>query len=161
MGEAIHILDLKPLRQSGVQLGGQLEISAWFAEGKTPPATRYHWTIKAAAFKGEVAAAPELWKVWDQASLSFVGREICPEPGGHWQQMMFSSKRQKMLTSLSLNAPWCSENLRLPVLPSSLHITLMTFKCGCSRHGTTANRRKASKMGGTICSPVGSRGAAR
>ena len=87
VGEAIHVLDLKPLRQSGVQLGGQLEISAWFAEGKTPPASRYHWNIKAAAFQGDVGNAPELWSDWDQGSLSFVGREIGVEPGGHWQQM--------------------------------------------------------------------------
>ncbi len=87
VGEAIHVVDLKPLRQSGVQTDGQLEISAWFAEGMTPAATRFTWNIKSAAFKGDVATAPDLWKVWDQASLSFVGREIGIEPGGQWQQL--------------------------------------------------------------------------
>ncbi len=87
VGEAIHVIDLKPLRSAGAKPGSQLEISAWFAAGAVARDFRCHWNIKAAAFEGEATNAPTLWQKWDQASTSLAQREIVAEPGGRWQRV--------------------------------------------------------------------------
>jgi hypothetical protein len=87
VGEAIHVLDLSPLRTTDTRLGSQIEISAWFAQGSTPPEARYHWNIKAAAFEGDVSDAPRLWGNWDDLSASLVRREIVAEPSSQWQHL--------------------------------------------------------------------------
>jgi hypothetical protein len=87
VGEAIHAIDLRPLRGAGAKAGSQVEISAWLAAGQMAPHSRYHWNIKAAAFEGRVADAPELWRKWNEASASLAQREIVAQEGGRWQRV--------------------------------------------------------------------------
>ncbi|QOV88358.1 hypothetical protein [Humisphaera borealis] len=87
VGEAIHVIDLKPLRRADVKAGSQIEISAWFAAGPTASDHRYHWNIKAAAFEGNASEAPELWGKWNETSTSLAQREVPAEKPGQWQQL--------------------------------------------------------------------------
>lgn len=87
VGEAIHVVDLKPLRTAGAKAGAQVEISACFAQAETAPSFRYHWNIKAAAFEGSVTEAPTLWGNWNDASASLAKREVLAHPTGEWQRL--------------------------------------------------------------------------
>jgi hypothetical protein len=87
VGEAIHVVDLKPLRAAGAKAGAQIEISACFAQAQAAPSFRYHWNIKAAAFEGSVAEASTLWGNWNEASASLAKREELAHPNGQWQRL--------------------------------------------------------------------------
>lgn len=87
VGEAMLVLDLKSLHGTGGKTGGQIEISAWFAQGQAVPESLYHWNIKAAAFHGQVPDAPRLWGKWDDASVCLGGREVQAERSGRWQRV--------------------------------------------------------------------------
>jgi hypothetical protein len=87
VGEAIHVLDLKPLRAAGVKAGAQIEISAYFAQAQAAASFRYHWNIKAAAFEGKVTEAAMLWGNWNEASASLAKREVLAHPNGQWQRL--------------------------------------------------------------------------
>lgn len=87
VGEAMRVVDLKSLRGAGEKAGGQIEISAWFAQGPSAPELIYHWNIKAAAFQGQVTDAPKLWGKWDDASVCLVGHEVRAERSGRWQRV--------------------------------------------------------------------------
>jgi hypothetical protein len=87
VGEAIYVVDLKPVRAAGAKPGAQIEISAWFAQAQTTPSFRYHWNIKAAAFEGSVTEAPALWGNWNDASTSLAKREVPAQPTGQWQRL--------------------------------------------------------------------------
>jgi anti-sigma factor RsiW len=87
VGEAIRVLDLKGVRSAGFLPGSQIEVSAWFAQGHTTGAARYHWNIKAAVFEGGVAGAPALWEGWDQASASMARRDVAAGPSGAWERL--------------------------------------------------------------------------
>lgn len=87
VAEAMHVVDLKPLRSAGVKSESQVEISAWFAQGKASPEFQYHWNIKAAAFEGPVADAPALWQKWDPSIASLAQREVPVEQVGRWQRV--------------------------------------------------------------------------
>jgi hypothetical protein len=87
VGEAIHVIDLKSLRSAGIPAGSQIEISAWFAQGRVDAAARYHWNIKAAAFEGDVAEAPERWARWNVSSTILAQREVAAEGRGGWQRV--------------------------------------------------------------------------
>lgn len=87
VGEAIRMVDLQPLRRGGLKAGSQIEISAWFAAGKTISPERYHWNIKVAAFEGRMAEAPKLWGKWAEACTSLVRREVPVEQAGEWQRL--------------------------------------------------------------------------
>jgi hypothetical protein len=87
VAEAVHVIDLKPLRSAGVTLESQVEISAWFAQGEAPLGLRYHWNIKAAAFEGNVADAPMLWKKWDETIASLARREVPVGQSRRWQRL--------------------------------------------------------------------------
>jgi hypothetical protein len=104
VGEAIHVLDLRPLQTAEMRPGSLIEISAWFAQGTTDPDSRYHWNIKAAAFEGDVSDAPNFWGNWDDASACLVRREIVAEPSNQWQPL--------------------SVNMTLP-----LNATFLVFEC--------------------------------
>lgn len=87
VGEAIHVIDLKPLRSAGIPAGSQIEISAWFAQGQVDAAARYHWNIKAAAFEGDVAEAPERWARWNVSSTILAQRDVAAGTPGEWQRV--------------------------------------------------------------------------
>jgi hypothetical protein len=87
VGEAIHVVDLKPLRAAGAKAGAQIEISACFAQAQAAPSFRYHWNIKAAAFEGNVSEASTLWGNWNEASASLAKREVLAHPNGQWQRL--------------------------------------------------------------------------
>ncbi len=85
VGEAIRVIDLKPLRNAGLKPGSQIEVSAWFAQGQNTPEEHRHWVVKAAAFEGQISDAPSLWAKWDQASTSLAKREVPATLTGRWQ----------------------------------------------------------------------------
>jgi hypothetical protein len=85
VGEAIHVVDLKPLRSAGAQAGSQIEIGAWFAQGPTAPAMRFTQAVKAAAFQGSITDAPELWADREQSSACLAQREMPAPQMGRWQ----------------------------------------------------------------------------
>ena len=85
VGEAIRVIDLKPLRNAGLKPGSQIEVSAWFAQGQYTPEEHRHWVVKAAAFEGQLSDAPSLWAKWDQASTSLAKREVPATLTGRWQ----------------------------------------------------------------------------
>ena len=87
VGEAIRVVDLRPLRSAGLKAGSQLEISGWFAAGEIPRDSRFYWNIKAATFEGSVTEAPALWGKWDQASSSLSQRETPVQQAGSWQHL--------------------------------------------------------------------------
>ncbi len=88
VGEAIHAIDLRPLRAAGMPPGSQIEICAWFAQGAVSPGSRFHWNIKAAAFEGAVAEAPERWLRWSESSAILAQREVAAdEEPGRWQRL--------------------------------------------------------------------------
>jgi hypothetical protein len=87
VGEAIYVIDLKPLRAAGAKSGTQIEISACFAQAQAAPSFRYHWNIKAAAFEGSVTEASTLWGNWNEASASLAKREELAHPNGQWQRV--------------------------------------------------------------------------
>jgi hypothetical protein len=87
VGEAIRVLDLRGVRSAGGLPGSQIEVSAWFAQGHTTGAARYHWNIKAAVFEGAVSGAPALWEEWDQVSASMARRDVAAGPPGAWERL--------------------------------------------------------------------------
>lgn len=87
VGEAIYVLDLGQIPSAGTISRKQIEISAWFAQGKTAPGSCYHWNIKAAAFEGNVKEAPKMWGRWDDVSASLVRHEAKAQSGPHWQPL--------------------------------------------------------------------------
>jgi hypothetical protein len=117
VGEAIYAIDLQPLRSTGVKAGTHIEISAWFAHGEIKPESRQHWNIKAAAFEGSVAEAPELWLRWNEASTSLAQRDVAAEAPGRWQ-------RVSVTMELPANADFlvfeCAVVQRHPVLTSGV-----------------------------------------
>jgi hypothetical protein len=92
VGEAVYMIDLRPLRGELTAGSTQVDITAWFASTESNTEDRqFRFLLKAAAFNGEPSEAPRLWEDVAHASLSMVQRQIPPSASPqHWQPLTIS-----------------------------------------------------------------------
>jgi len=62
VGEVAQVIDLRPLRTEFPGAVQMIELTAYFNSVAAPAGVRYEFTVKAAAFRGDVADAPGLWE---------------------------------------------------------------------------------------------------
>jgi hypothetical protein len=86
VAEAIHVIDLRPLRLELQSGNAQIDIGAWFASADDSRHRHMRFLIKAATFTGTPADAPVLWEEYERACLSSVQRQIEPSATpGEWK----------------------------------------------------------------------------
>jgi hypothetical protein len=67
VGEVAQVVDLRPLRAQFSAAEPVVELSARFNGVSPNPATLYEFSVKAAAYRGKVADAPQFWEDRDSA----------------------------------------------------------------------------------------------
>lgn len=90
VGEAAQVIDLRPFRDELGITEQMVEVSALFNSIPVPPGPKYEFAVKAAAFRGNVANAPSLWKDYEE-TVSRADRHVIADTDvTTWQRVMVS-----------------------------------------------------------------------
>jgi hypothetical protein len=88
VAEAIHVVDLRSMKEELRSGNAQIEIGAHFAAIAGDEDRKVRFLLKAATFTGNPEDAPTLWEDASSASLSMVQQQVDPAPvTGSWQPL--------------------------------------------------------------------------
>jgi hypothetical protein len=88
VAEAIHVVDLRSMKEELRSGNAQIEIGAHFAAIAGDEDRKVRFLLKAATFTGNPEDAPTLWEDASSASLSMVQQQVDPAPAtGSWQPL--------------------------------------------------------------------------
>jgi hypothetical protein len=88
VAEAIHVVDLRSMKEHLRSGNAQIEIGAHFAAIAGDEDRKVRFLLKAATFTGNPGDAPTLWEDASGASLSMVQQQVDPAPApGAWQPL--------------------------------------------------------------------------